>query len=565
VIREAFKDLSRLRQISAIVVRHGFGELWQRSRLRDRVGLGDGEGAPSPEVQRQSTARRFRELLAELGPTFIKLGQVLSTRADMLPAEFIEELGRLQDSAPPISLEVVRAQIQRCLGKPWDEAFASIDEAPLASASIAQVHRGTTREGDEVAIKIQRPDIRARIETDLDLVYYLALALEAVIEEVGVYTPSGIVEEFDRAIHEELDFAHEARNIRAFQETNRERPYIAIPKVYDDLSGATVLTMEYLRGTKITEVTDEQFDRKELARRIVEESFHQLFDDGLFHADPHPGNLIVLPDKRVGMLDFGLVGRLSPGMRQTLVMLTLAVALKDPDTVARILYRVGIPDTRTNLAAFRADINAVLLRYKGKSLEEITAGSLLRDLLDLAVRYRIRIPKEYALLSRASVATEGIIRQLDPKMDIAATTMPLVRQVLFGQLSPDSLQGGLLKGILRLQELSQAVPAQLSQVLMDLEGGKFLVNVRAKQLDDLTDAVRRLAVVLMVGMLGASLIVGAFVSMSRTAWNFHGIPVLGVVAIASGSMLFGAVGTWYFVVVRLRKIRLSRWFRRSSS
>jgi ubiquinone biosynthesis protein len=246
-------------------------------------------------------------------------------------------------------------------------------------------------------------------------------------------------------------------------------------------------------------------------------------------------------------------------------MLTLAVALKDPDTVARILYRVGIPDTRTNLAAFRADINAVLLRYKGKSLEEITAGSLLRDLLDLAVRYRIRIPKEYALLSRASVATEGIIRQLDPKMDIAATTMPLVRQVLFGQLSPDSLQGGLLKGILRLQELSQAVPAQLSQVLMDLEGGKFLVNVRAKQLDDLTDAVRRLAVVLMVGMLGASLIVGAFVSMSRTAWNFHGIPVLGVVAIASGSMLFGAVGTWYFVVVRLRKIRLSRWFRRSSS
>ncbi len=565
VIREAFKDLSRLRQISVIAVRHGFADLWQRSRLKDRVGLGDGTGAPSPEVQRQSTARRFRELLADLGPTFIKLGQVLSTRADILPAEYIDELCHLQDSAPPISLEVIRAQIQRGLGKPWDEAFATIDEKPLASASIAQVHRGVTREGAEVAIKVQRPGIVDQIETDLDLVYYLALALEAVVEEVGVYTPSGIVEEFDRAIHEELDFENEARNIRAFQTSNRDRPYMVIPKVYDDLSGAHVLTMEYLRGVKITEVTDAQYDRKELARKVVEESFHQLFDDGLFHADPHPGNLIVLSDKRVGMLDFGLVGRLTPAMRQTLIMMTLAVALKDPDTVSRILYRVGIPDTRTNLAAFRADIEAVLVRYKGKSLEEITAGSLLRDLLDLAVRYRIRIPKEYALLSRASVATEGILRQLDPQMDIAATTLPLVRHVLFGQLSPDSLQGGLLKGLLRLQELSQDVPAQLSQVLMDLEGGKFLVNVRAAQLDDLTDAVRRLAVVLMGGMLGASLIVGAFISMSRTAWSFHGVPVLGVMAIASGSMLFGAVGSWYFVVVRLRKIRLSRWFRRSSS
>jgi len=565
VIREAFKDLARLRQISAIVARHGFGELLKRSRLRDRLGIGDGEAAPSPEVLRQSTAARFRELLAELGPTFIKLGQVLSTRADILPAEYIDELRKLQDSAPPIPLEVVRTQIQRCLGKPWEEAFATIDEAPLASASIAQVHRATTRGGDQVVVKVQRPDIRGQIETDLDLVYTLARALEAVIEEVGVYTPSGIVEEFDRAIHEELDFENEARNIRAFQEKNRERPHLVIPKVYDELSGGTVLTMQYLQGTKITDVTDAQMNRKELARLIVQESFNQLFEDGLFHADPHPGNLIVLPDKRVGLLDFGLVGRLTPAMRQTLVMLTLAVALRDPDTVARILYRIGIPDTRTNLAAFRDDIASVLGRYLGKSLEQIEAATLLRDLLDLAVRYHIRIPKEYALLSRASIATEGIIRQLDPGMDIAATALPFVQKVLFGQLSPGSLQGGLMKGLLRLQEFAQDVPVQLSQVLMDLEGGKFLVNVRARQLDDLTAAVRRLAVVLMGGMLGASLVVGAFVALSRRPWTFHGVPVLGLLGIALGGMLFGAVGSWYFVVVRLRKIRLSRWFRRSSS
>ncbi len=564
MIREAFKDLARLRQISVTVARHGFGELWKRSRLRDRTGV-EGDAAPAADVLRQSTAERFRLLLSDLGPTFIKLGQVLSTRADILPAEYVDELRKLQDAAPPIPLEVVRAQIQRALGRPWDQAFAGIDERPLASASIAQVHRATTRGGDEVVVKVQRPGIREQIETDLDLVYYLAKALEAVIEEVGVYTPSGIVEEFDRAIHEELDFENEARNIRAFQEKNEGRPQLVIPKVHAELSGSTVLTMEYLRGTKITDVTDAQFDRKELARLVVQEAFRQLFEDGLFHADPHPGNLIVLEGKRIGLLDFGLVGRLTPAMRQTLVTLTLAVALGEPDTVARILYRVGIPDTRTNLSAFRDDIAAVLARYAGKSLDQIQAATMLRDLLDLAVRYRIRIPKEYALLSRASIATEGIIRQLDPTMDIAAAAMPHVQRVLFGQLSPGSLQGGLLKGLLRLQEMAQDVPVQLSQVLMDLEGGKFLVNVRSGQLDDLTAAVRRLAVVLMGGMLGSSLVVGAFVTLARHDWTFHGLPVLGLAGIALGGMLFGAVGSWYFVVVRLRKISIARWLRRSSS
>ena len=565
MIREAFKDLARLRQISLIVARHGFGELLARSRIKDRAGLDDRETATTPDLLRQSTARRFRELLAELGPTFIKLGQVLSTRADLLPAEVIEELGHLQDGAPPITIAEVRAQIQRSLGKPSEEAFPWIDERPLASASIAQVHRARTHEGDEVVVKVQRPGILSQIETDLDLLYYLARALEAVIEEVGIYTPSGIVEEFDRAVHEELDFENEARNIRAFEEKSRDRPTIVIPKLFPELSGRSVLTMGYLEGIKITEVKDELVPRKELARRIVEESFHQLFDDGPFHADPHPGNLLVMADGRVALIDFGLVGRLTPSMKQTLVMLTIAVAIKDPDTVARILYRVGTPDSRTNLAAFRADIAAVLARYLGRSLEEIDAGSLMRDLLDLAVRYRIRIPKEYALLSRASIATEGIIRQLDPKMDIGATTLPYVRQLLFSQLNPGSLQGGLLKGVLRLQELAQDLPVQLTQILMDLEGGKFLVNVQSPQFNELADAVRRLAVVILAGMLGASLVVGAFISVSRHEWSFHGVPVLGVIAIALGAMLFGAVGSWYFIVLRLRKIRLSRWFRRSSS
>ena len=325
MIREAFKDLVRLRQISAVVARHGFGELVERARLRDRLGLRDEELKATPEQKARSTARRFRELLSELGPTFIKLGQILSTRADLLPKEVIQELTSLQDSVRPMSEAEVRSQIESGLGRPVASCFASLDPTPLASASIAQVHRARTPEGDEVVVKVQRPNIRAQIETDLDLLYYLARLLEAVVEEVGLYSPTGIVEEFDRAIHEELNFETEAQNLRKFGEINQGRADLVIPKVHDPLSSGTVLTMEYLQGTKITQVEDLE-QRQKLARTVVAVCFQQLFEDGLFHGDPHPGNILVLEDGRIGLLDFGLVGRLSPQMKQTLVVLTLAIA-----------------------------------------------------------------------------------------------------------------------------------------------------------------------------------------------------------------------------------------------
>lgn len=564
MIREAFKDLARLRQISAIVARHGFGELVDRSRLRDRLSL-RAEDLTSPSDQKTSpTARRFRELLAELGPTFIKLGQILSTRADLLPKELIAELISLQDKAPALSEADVRAQIESGLGKPVAEAFSFLEAAPLASASIAQVHRATTLDGAAVVVKVQRPGIRTQIETDLDLLYYLARLLEATIEEVSLYSPTGIIDEFDRAIHDELNFEAEAQNLRTFARLNAARPHLRVPAVFDGLSSRTILTMEFLPGVKITDVSDPA-QRKALARTVVESSFQQLFEDGVFHGDPHPGNLLVLPDGAVGLLDLGVVGKLTPQMKHTLVVLTLAIALRDPDTVARVLYREGIPDSHTNLAAFRTDIAHVLSGYLGKNLDQVDAASLLSDIFDLAVRYRIKVPKDYALLSRAAVSVEGVLRQLDPQLDIAAAAMPSLRRTLFARLGGGAdgggLENGLLRSLLRLQEMAQDVPAQLSQLLMDLEGGKFVVNVQTPAFGEMTAALRRLSVVIMIASLGSSLVLGAFWSLARQPWSYHGVPVLGTVAIAAAAMLFGALASWYFVSVRLRKIRISKWLR----
>jgi ubiquinone biosynthesis protein len=555
------QDLNRVRQIAVIAARHGFADVTERAGLWRMLGRKE-KVEVSPETQRASTARRFRMLLNDLGPTFVKLGQILSTRADLLPAEFVDELSMLQDQVEPIPLDQVHAQIRESLGQDVQDLFATIDPVPLAAASIAQVHRAVTKGGDEVVVKVQRPGIADRIDSDLTVLRSLARLLEAVIEETGVYTPTGIVDEFDKAIHEELDFVNEASNIRAFLANHAERPYLKIPRVYDDLSSRKVLTLEFIRGVKISQakLTDEE--RKVLAKNIIEASFRQLFDDGLFHGDPHPGNILLMEDHRLALLDFGIVGRLTKQMQETLVMLCLAVALKDSDSVARILYRVGVPDSRANLVGFRNDIENILGQHLPTTLGQVDARTLLRDLLDLAVKYRIRIPKEYALLSRASVSTEGMLRSLYPEMNILEVVLPYAKELLAGRYDPSQLQGGLMRTLLRFQSLATDLPTQLSQILLDLESGKFTVTVRADQFDKLNDNLRTVAIIAFLGLCACGFIVGAFMSFAQKPWMYGNVPVLGIIGIAVAAALFGAVFTWYVFGGRFRKVSVSRWLKK---
>jgi ubiquinone biosynthesis protein len=555
LIREAFQDLNRARQIAVVAARHGFGRYIDRGNLRS-ANLGSEDERLSPEVERQSTARRFRMFLQDLGPTFIKLGQILSTRADLFPSEFIQELALLQDSVPPIPLDQVMVQLRAALGRDPEELFARIDPAPLAAASIAQVHRATTRAGEEVVVKVQRPGIAEQIRTDMSLLHSLARLLEAVIEESGVTPPTGIVEEFERALHEELDFTREARNIQQFSNNHRNRPQVRIPRVYDALSSQTVLTLEFLPGVKLrdAQLTPEQ--RHVLAKHILEMAFRQLFEDGLFHADPHPGNLLVLENQVIGLLDFGLVGHVTKPMQETLVMLVLSVALRDADSVARLLYRVGAPTEHANLAEFRADIEELFERYLKGTLAEVDAKNLLTELLDLAVKYKIRLPKEYAILMRASVSTEGMLRSLAPDMNILEVALPYAKQLLAGQYDPTQLSGGLMRTLLRVQGMANELPTQLSQILMDLGSGKFSVTVRAEQMNQLNSSLRSAAMVAFMGFCACGFIVGAFISFAGRSWTVAGVPVMGVMGIAIPAALFGAVLTWYVFGGRLRKLSL---------
>lgn len=566
VFRDAIRDFNRLTQITAVVARHGFGELLARTRVGETVGAKVETQAP-PEVATRTTASRFRDMLAELGPTYVKLGQVLSTRPDLLPAAWVEELRTLQDRAPAISHQAICSQITDSLGHPMETLFSWIEETPLASASIAQVHRARTRDGELVVVKVQRPGIEETIRADLAILLYAAQLLEALDEEMGITGPVGIIEEFQRSLLEELDFLHESQNIRAFRERTGNLPDLYVPRVHDALSGRKVLTLEYLEGVKITEV-DRSRDPSGMARKLIQSGFRLLFEEGIFHGDPHPGNLLVLEDGRIGVLDFGLVGRLTPQMQENIVLLVLALAVRDAESLARLICRVGIPDTRTNRAAFRQDIDAILERYLGRSLKDVASRDVMSELLDLALRYKIRIPKEYAILSKAVMTTEGIVRKLDPDLDLMAFGMPYAKELLSDRLDPASLLGsGMgMKSLLRLSTVLQDVPTQLSQILLDLEGGRFSVHARTPELRILDRTVRTLGVTLFLGILASGFVVGSLVSLSRVdglLWGFLPLPALvGCVGLGIAGVFFWAAISFSAVQGRIRKIPIARWIRR---
>ncbi|MDX2012746.1 MAG: AarF/UbiB family protein [Myxococcaceae bacterium] len=556
MIRSAFQDLNRVRQIAVIAAKYGFADLLDRAGLRKQV-----PDAPEADAATRSlsVARRFRMLLAELGPTFVKLGQVLSTRGDLLPADFIEELSTLQDQVPPFGMDEVRVQVKAAFGKPLEALYAEFDPAPLAAASMAQVHRARTLEGVEVVVKVQRPGITEQIRADLSVLHTLARALEAVVEEVSVSSPTGIIEEFDRAVHDELDFLNEAANIRAFGRSHEGRANVRIPKVYDELTGRTVLTLEFLRAPKLSNAQLDDDAKQRLARIILEEAFKELFEDGLFHGDPHPGNLLVFEEGPVlAIIDFGLVGRVTRQMQDALIQLILSIALRDSESLARQLYRLGTPDSRANLLQFKTDIDGILNAYLPTAIKDVNAKLLLRDLLNLAVKYRVKVPREYAILARAAVAIEGILRSLYPEMPIGEIFMPYAKKMLADRYDPAQLQGSAMKTLLRLQSAASELPLQLQQIMLDLESGKFTVTLKPDQIESLNNNLRALAVVAFAGLCACGFIIGTFIAFAPKQWEIAGIPVLGLLGIGASVFLFSTAVVRQ-VLGGFRKVSIKRF------
>ncbi len=562
VLREAVGDLNRMRQILQVVVKHGFGDMLARARIFERLGLGKPAEPGDPDAKGgakgRAPAQRVAKMLCDLGPIYIKMGQILSTRPDLIPLEYVDALSQLQDNAPPIPADRVAGVIQADLGASTDELFATFEPEPMASASIAQVHRATTEDGREVAVKIKRPGIERTVRADLDILYSLAHLLEAVFEDTSLYEPVALVREFDRAISLEMNLEREVENLRAFGQHFAERTNLAIPEPIDALCGRDVLTMTYLDGARLGDLEPGGELAKKAALNLVDGCYQQVFVDGLFHTDPHPGNLRFLPDGRVGLLDFGQVGRLSGTMRSTIVLFGLGVVLREPDTVARIVYRLGSQTKRVDLGALKEDIQAMLQGTLEKKLGQVDTGKILQRLLDLSQRHQVRLPAEYVLLAKSITTVDGILRVLDPELQPAEVVAPYVKKMMAERFSVEDLRGGLGRTLLQLSGFLNEVPQQVSQILLDLEGGRMTVNVRDPEVVRLRKSVRGLGIEVFWGLIAAGLLAGSLPAMMHPG----PVPTAAVLGLI-GAGLIAFTGTLrYFLSPLLSRMRLRTWLER---
>jgi ubiquinone biosynthesis protein len=544
----AVRDLGRLREITSVLVRHGFGEVVARAGFGKKPRRGtasdpppSGRGGPSsgapdaPEIssdelakgeelkKRVSTAERIRLVLQDLGPSFIKLGQIASTRPDLLPPEVIAELKKLQDDVPAVPFEDVKKVIESSLGASLESVFASFDETPLATASIGQVHRAVlaTPDGDErVVVKVQRPNVAETVARDLELLHMMAAAIERAIPETRLYSPTGLVQQFDRSITAELNFTIEGENGERMTKNFADTPQaelVRFPRVWKQASSNKVLTLEFFDGMKVDKAVAGGVSGKTIAKNAVGVVIKMIFEDGFFHADPHPGNIIIMGREEpiIGLIDLGMVGRLSPELRDRTVDLMVAAVRQDAYAVADALYAIGRPTKKIDMREYRAEVALLAEKYIGRPLKEIEVSALIRDLVQGAMKYGLEIPPDFLLVGKAIMTIEGIGKELDPELDVFGEAQPYFVSIMKQRYSPQRLGNELIRTVDQLSRAGMDMPLQAREILDDLRLGRLVVQTADPALAGAADRLgRRIFSGLVVG---CSAVAGALVAPHDTA------------------------------------------------
>ena len=515
------RDLERLRQIAGVLAGHGFGEVVDRTGLSTLIpGRKRGDGARMP------AGIRLRKVLEDLGPSFVKLGQIMSTRPDLIPEDILVELKKLQDNVPPESFPAIQEQVERELGCALLDVYESFEETPLASASIAQVHRARLRNGDDAAdvvVKVQRPKVQALMARDVDLLYWLAHAIVRSMPESHLYRPVSLVEEFDRSVSAELDFSLEADNHERFTANFEDNPHAKFPKVYRGASAKRVLTLEYLEGRKVYAAQRAGVSGELMAKRSVEIIIQQIFEDGFFHADPHPGNIIIMgtdDDPVIGMIDVGMVGRLTPKMRDRTIDLMLAAVQEDYGGIADALYALGRPTHKVSRDAYNAEVANMAQRYLGKRLKDIEIGPLVRDLVMSSRRFGVEIPTEFLMLAKSLMTVQGVGKEIYPELDLIEEVRPYFMELFQQRYSPERMTQDALRGLRRLGGAASEMPLQVEEILDDLRNGAFSVRTQQMQLESAADRLGRRA---FSGLVVGSLIIAGAILLSQESYWLGGL------------------------------------------
>ena len=552
VIGRTYRHLSRYRQILAIFIKYGFDDLLELLKIDQYIEVGMQMISRKREdrMERLTRPQRVRHVFEELGPTYIKLGQILSTRPDLIPMEFIEEFAKLQDNVPPFDFALVQQLIERELHGLADSIFQKIESTPVATASIGQVHRAVLPDGEQVAVKFQRPGIRKIVEVDLEIMLHLAMLAEKHLPELAVHRPVKIVEEFARTLENEIDYKREATNmervaIQFFEDTN-----VYIPKVFRELTSARVLTTEYVEaGIKISSVEElaaAGMDSRLLCARGAALVLKQVFEHGFFHADPHPGNVFALPNNVICLLDFGMMGVVDRQTREDVVDLVDTIVQKNESRAAQVLLRLTDWDEAPDRRQFEREIADFMGFHLYKPLKDIEFGKLLHELLKLATTFRLRIPPDIFLMFKALGTVESIGRVLDPEFDMVSTSAPFVRKVKLNRVHPQRIADDTVDGLARLLEFLNQFPREVLNLFHMIRRERLSLKLEHTGMQKLLATHDRISNRLSFSIIIAALIIGsALIVISETPPLFYGISLIGIILFLGAAIL----GVWLLVAI----------------
>ncbi|HEB50764.1 MAG TPA: AarF/ABC1/UbiB kinase family protein [Desulfobulbus sp.] len=550
-ISRTYRHLNRYHRVLRVLFKYGFEDLVDRLHIDQYLesGLQMINRKPREQISRLSRPERLRLALEELGPTFIKLGQLLSTRPDFIPPEYLQELARLQDEVPPFPYRDVRKIFVDETGSPPEELFEYFDTEPLAAASIGQVHHARLMSGSDVVVKVQRPDIESVIAVDLEILAHIASLMERYLEEVQGHHPTAVVHEFARSLSREIDFSLELFNIQRFARQFEGNGTIHVPRTYPEFSSERILVMEYVNGIKSSKVAllrEQGYDLELLAERGANLVMEQIFVHGFFHADPHPGNIFVLPGNVVCFIDFGQMGRLSRKDREDFTNLVLNLVEGNERKVTGGVLKVTIQQGEVNRDDLARDLGDFMDRYLYRPLGELKADRILQDLLDLVSKHRLSLKPNLYLMMKALSTVEGVGLMLDPNLQLVRLAEPFLKKVRLGRLQPKRLAEEFSETGGEYLSLLRELPTELRFILQQMREGHLRIEFEHRGLKGLEKTLDRVsnrvsfAIVLASQIIGSSLVV-----LSDIPPRWYGVPVIGLI----GFLFAGIMGFWLLVSI----------------
>lgn len=546
-IKGKYRSAARYNQILKVLLKYGFEDLVYYLEKYKKYGF---VRSLVPRASRKHALafnkwEKMRLVCEELGPTFVKFGQIMSNHTELIPANLILELEKLQDKVPPMPEKLAKEMVESELKGDVDELFAWFDSTPFASASMAQVHLVTLHSGKRVALKIQRPGIKETIIQDIKLMYNIAEILAKRIPSLKSFDPVGLVRNFEQAIMKELDFIHESINVQRFynnitQDQSHDQ-YAHAPKVYQEFTTDKVLALEFMSGIKIDHIAalkEKDLDPKIIAHRLTKTYFKQIFDYGFFHADPHPGNLLVLPNSHICYLDFGMMGSMLPRDIQTFGQLFLSITRRDVNKIIKALQRLSNNQAIENIRELEYDINEFVEKHYVRAIHKNEMSTIMLELKDIIVAHGLKVPAHFYLFARSLVTIEGVIQKLDPDLDQFAMVRPYLLKVISKKFSPTKIGEKTLNSLYELGNYMEEFPRDLKNAIRKINSGLVKVDITHKGIDPMVHTIHRVTKQIITAFIMSALIVGAtlfIISETQPLWG--SFSVIGIVCIIIAAIL----------------------------